>query len=129
MLKYIKISILTISASFLFGCSSGDLRAFNDAMTEMDGHTVTYPDQSDVEWLDDIKWINGIKNGSAYTKVDNTGYDYCRVRLTFENDNTRIFNLAPKKSSGRVTVGIYNQAVYIETLCNTTSDVFNSQFK
>lgn len=123
---------LAIGLAALFilsACSSGDLRLFSDALNNSNGRNVTYPDQSDTEYVGDIKWVTGVRNGSGFQKITNTGRDYCKVKVTFENGNDRIYKLGPGESTGREHMSIYNQADYMNTLCNRTSRVYSEAFK
>jgi hypothetical protein len=60
--------------------------------------------------------------------LSNEGDSYCKVKITFENENTRIFHLKPNGYRGNLSMSIYNQGEYINTLCNNTSTVFNESF-
>lgn len=113
---------------FLQGCSSGTLRAFNDALSEQNGYTVTYPDQSDTDYVGDIKWVTGVKNGDGFQRITNTGSDYCKVRVKFEDDSYRYFYLEPSESTGSMYVSIYNQETSMDTLCSPSERVYNSLF-
>lgn len=111
----------------LAACSSGELRAFNDAMASANGYDVYYHDQSDVEWIGDIRWETGVRGGEGYSKIKNTGSDYCRVRLRFEDGSYKYYNLDPGESQS-LWVSLYNQDDYMNTLCNRTSAVYNESF-
>lgn len=110
------------------GCTTGDLRAFNDAMSESNGYTVSYPDQSDTDYVGDLRWTTGVKNGSGFELIRNTGDDYCKVKVDYEDGSDRTFDLEPGESTGRRYVSVYNQSVNMNTLCNTTARVFNESF-
>lgn len=110
------------------GCTTGDLRAFNDAMSESNGYTVSYPDQSDTDYVGDLRWTTGVKNGSGFELIKNTGDDYCKVKVDYEDGSDRTFDLEPGESTGRRYVSVYNQSVNMNTLCNTTARVFNESF-
>ena len=122
---FINICLVVV---LLQGCSAGMLRAFNDAMTEQNGYTVTYPDQSDVTYVGEVRVTVGVRNGEGYYYAENTGEDYCKVRFTLEDNDYEYLFLDPYESSGSVYMSIYNQVDYIDTLCNTTSKVFNDPF-
>ena len=112
----------------LSGCSTGDLRAFNDAMSESNGYSVSYPDQSNTDRVGDIKWTTGVKNGSGFELIRNTGDDYCKVKVDYEDGSERTFNLDPGESTGRRYVSVYNQSENMSTLCNVTARVFSESF-
>ena len=109
-------------------CTTGDLRAFNDAMSGSNGQTVTYPDQSDTDYVGDIKLVTGVKNGSGFLSLKNTGDDYCKVKVDFEDGSNRIYSLDPGESTGRTYVSIYNQEDNINTMCHYSKRVFNESF-
>lgn len=52
----IKLIIASLMGAFaLSGCSTGDLRAFNDGLSEANGYNVSYPDQREVNYTGDVK--------------------------------------------------------------------------
>lgn len=122
------LAILVLSVQMIQGCSTGDLRMWNDAMSGANGYEVTYPDQSDTDYIDDIRWTTGVRNGQGFQKIKNTGNDYCKVRIEFEDGTYDYFHLAPGESSGSTYMSIYNQAEYIQTLCHSSRRVFNESF-
>ena len=124
--QFFCIIVITLATT---ACSPGDLRAFNDAMSGSNGYEVTYPDQSDTDYVGDIKWITGVRSGSGFQRIINTGDDYCKVKVTYEDGDYDIYNLDPDKSLGSRYVSIYNQAEHMNTLCNDTSRVFNETFE
>lgn len=89
---------------------------------------VTYPDQQDIDWIGDIKVITGVKNEAGYISLYNSGDQYCKVQVTFEDESTRIYKLEPDESIGRKYMSIYNQADHAETICGSTRDVFYESF-
>ena len=119
---------MTAVLLFLGGCSSGDLRSFNDAMSEQNGYTVSYPNQSDTDYVGDVRWISGVRNGSGFQSLKNTGEDYCKVKISFEDETTLTYNLDPGEYTGSMYMSFYTQSTYVNTLCNTTSRVFNASF-
>lgn len=121
MIHKVVLSALMVT---MVGCSSGDMRMFNDSMAG----DVYYPDQHDVEWVGDIKWTTGVKNESGFQTIYNSGDDYCKVRVTLEDDSIRVYRLDPGESTGKQYMSIYNQSEYLETICNSTSAVFNASF-
>ena len=128
-MKKLKILVVTgVTTLTAVSCSTGDLRAFNDAMSGSNGYTVTYPDQRDTEYVGDIKWTTGVKNNSGFEIIKNTGDDYCKIKVDYENGDDRIFRLDPGESTGSMYVSLYNQSEYMSTLCNTSSAVFDSSF-
>jgi len=112
----------------MLGCTSGELRQLNDVLSEQNGNSVSYPNQSSTDYVGDIKWVSGVRNGEGFQYFDNTGDNYCRVKVTFENGNYRIYNLEPYETTRHLEMSIYNQAEGIETICNTTSAVFKASF-
>ncbi len=123
-----KLLLSIIPVMLVAGCSSGSLRAFNDAMSERNGYKVTYPDQSRTKYVGDVRFTTGVKSGSGFVSLKNTGDDYCKVQLTYEDGSNRVYNLDPGESTGRSYVSVYNQVDSARTLCNTTSRVFSSSF-
>lgn len=113
---------MTLLAS---GCSTGDLRAFNHAMAEQNGQTVTYYDQTDTDYLDDIRITSGVRNNSAFVSLKNTSDDYCRVKITYEDGSSRIYNLDPGEGTGSMYVSLYNQEESYNSLCNPSRRVFS----
>ncbi len=113
---------------FMLGCTSGELRQLNDVLSEQNGYSVSYPDQSSTDYVGDIKWVSGVRNGEGFQYFDNTGDNYCRVKVTFEDESYRIFNLEPYESTSQLYMSVYNQAEGIDTICNTTSAVFRASF-
>jgi hypothetical protein len=110
------------------GCTTGELRAFNDALASQNGQQVYYPDQSDTEFVGDIKWTTGVWDGSGYQIIKNTGDDYCRVRVRLEDGSYEFYNLEPYEGTGDMYTSIYNQPDYMNIICNSTSRVFNTSF-
>ena len=116
--------LFVVASMFLAGCSAGDLRAFDDAMNNN-----YYPDQSDVKYVGDVRWETGVRNGSGYEKIKNTGDKYCKVRVTLEDGSKRTYRLDPHESLGTHHMSIYNQSKHMQTLCNVSSRVFSEPFK
>lgn len=110
------------------GCSAGDWRAFDDALYAHGGGDPTYENYTDVEYYGDIKWTAGVKNNSAFQILENTGYEYYKVKITFEDGTTRTFNLEPGESTGRMTVSKYNLWDAIQYRSDTTGDVFKERW-
>ncbi len=127
-----KSSLIYLMASLILvlmlGCTPGELRMLNDSLSEHNGYDVNYPDQSSIDYVGDIKWVVGVKNGEGFIYFENTGSEYCRVKVTYEDDSSRIYNLEPYEKTSRLYVSIYNQARGVRTLCNRTSAVFRSSF-
>ena len=128
MMRYITITISLLVLFLIQGCTTGELRAFNDAMSESSGYTVTYPDQVDTEYVGDIVWTTGVEYGEGYQEIYNSGDTFCKVRVEYEDDDYDIFNLDPGEGTGSMYMSLYNQSTYITTMCNTTSDVFYESF-
>lgn len=128
MKKIKTLGLLIISLTSIAGCSSGDLRAWNDAMAETNGYNVYYPDQSDNTYVGDIKWTSGVYAGEGFMRIKNTGNNYCKVRIQLEDDTYKYYNVEPYEYIGDIYMGIYNQGAYMNTLCNSTRSVFNESF-
>ncbi|MAK60029.1 MAG: hypothetical protein CMK09_03525 [Ponticaulis sp.] len=121
-------AVLVLGALTVAGCSTGELRAFNDALAMQNGYNVTYRDQSDTKWIGDIKWTSAVQSGSYYTTAYNDGNEYCRVKIDFENDTSKTYNLDPGESTGRIYTSVYNQADYMNTLCGNSREAYNESF-
>ena len=122
MIKNTKMFILiSVCISFLTACSTGDLRAWNDAMAGLNGQTVTYPDETLTEYVGDVKWVRGITDGNAHQYMTNTGSDYCKIRVLYEDGDYDIYKLGPGQGTRRMYVSIYNQPTDMEMYCGKTS--------
>jgi len=128
MKKIKTLGLLIISLTSIAGCSSGDVRAWNDAMAQTNGYTVHYPDQSDTTYVGDIKWTSGVYAGEGFMRIKNTSNDYCKVRIQLEDDSYKYYYLEPYEYIGDIYMSIYNQGAYMNTLCNSTRSVFNESF-
>ncbi|MDM7861311.1 hypothetical protein QTP81_11960 [Alteromonas sp. ASW11-36] len=122
------IMLVLTSIVSLQGCTTGELRALNDALAAQNGTPVYYPNQYDTSYVGDIEWTTGVWNGEGYQSIANTSRDYCKVRVRYEDDSYDFFYLDPGESTGDMYMSIYNQAEYMDTLCNTTRRVFNESF-
>ena len=127
-MKKIIFGATLLSLTLLNGCSSGELRSFNDAMDEANGYTITYPNQSDVQYVGDVKWTVGIYNGSGYMDLKNTEDTYCKIKITFEDDSTRVYRLKAYESRNDIYMSIYNQAEYANSLCHEDIRVYDQAF-
>jgi hypothetical protein len=124
-IKKTMVIIGVSSVILLNGCSSGELRSFNDAMSTSNGYTVSYPNQSDTTYAGDVKWVIGVYNGSGFMDLKNTDDQYCKVKITFEDETTSYYRLEPYESRNDIYMSIYNQGDYIDSLCHSTRAVFN----
>lgn len=123
------VGVVSISLYFgLTGCSSGDLRMLSDGLAAANGYQVTYPDQSDVEYVGDIRWTTGIRYGNGFMKVDNMGGEYCKVRIDFEGGSSDYYYLDPYEKSGDVSISVYDQPDYLDMYCHSTDVVFQKEF-
>lgn len=111
----------------LSACNAGDMRMWNDALAATNGYDVYYPNQSNTKYVGDIRWETGVYNGEGYMEIENESRKYCRVRVLMENGDYKYYNMDPWEYE-EVYVSIYNQADGMETICNTTSAVFQSSF-
>ncbi|MEG3620161.1 hypothetical protein V5T82_16980 [Magnetovibrio sp. PR-2] len=127
-MKQGKAFSIFIGTCLMAGCSAGDMRMFGDTMSSMNGNEVTYPDQSNVQSVGDVKLLSGIKNGSGFLIIDNMGETYCRVRVTFEDGTKSYFNLDPGEDTGLKYMSVYNQGEHMRTICTTSSWVFSASF-
>lgn len=118
------IGVLFVFTNLLLvGCSTGDLRAFNDAMNNN-----YYPDQRDVKYVGDVRWETGVRNGSGYQKIKNTGGNYCKAKVIFEDGTSRVYRLEPHKSLSSMYVSLYNQTKRMHTMCHKDRRVFREKF-
>ena len=120
--------LLLVAATALSACHDGAVRAFTDGMNAAAGYQVYYPDSYDVDYVGDVKWTQGTENNSAYQIIQNTGSDYCKVRIRYENGEYDFFYLSPRESTGRQYVDIYNQEESMDTLCGPNRAAFDQSF-
>lgn len=124
----LKLIGLAACCATLVGCNAGEMRMWNDALSAANGYTTTYPDQSQVEYVGDIRWESGVSYGEGYLKIKNTGNNYCRVRIKFEDGTYDYWNVDPGESYSSY-VSLYNQDRNMQTLCNTTRAVYSEPFE
>ena len=120
--------LTALSILCLQGCTTGELRAFDDALSRQNGYEVTYPDQSETQYAGEIKWVTGVRNGQGFQNLINTGDQYCRVRVEYEEGDYDYFNLSPRKQTGSIYTNIYNQPTTMDTLCGPTHSTFYESF-
>jgi hypothetical protein len=110
------------------GCSNGDLRAFNDAISEQNGYSVSYPDETYTDWVGDVKIVYGVKSGEGFFNIKNASDDYCRVRVYLEDEDYNTYNITPGQSTGSRYMSLYNWLDYFRVRCHNTRDVFRVPF-
>ena len=81
------------------GGSAGELRSWYDALNRANGYEVTYPDQSDTQYVGDIKWIAGVENGEGFQKLVNTGDNYSEVKVEHPDESRAKLTINYNESS------------------------------
>ncbi len=120
--------LLCLFGPLIAACSSGDIRAMNDALSKQNGNNVSYPDQSDTTYVGDIKWVSGVRGGSGFQKITNNSDDYCKIRVKFEDGSYKYFKLAPGQGTGSMYVSLYNQGDYMRSICSSDRSVYDESF-
>lgn len=128
-MRIIQILLIVVLISTLQACSLGHMRAVRDALAEHNGEPVSYPNQSESTYTDDVKFTRGVWNGYGYYSLDNTGDEYCRALVTLEDSTEKYYNLRPYEDTGDIDFSLYNQPDYAYARCSSSSRVFDTYFK
>jgi len=128
MNNFVVFLIAIVSFVGLNGCSTGDYRLVNDALSGSNGKQVTYPNQSETDYVGDIRVVTGMRNGSYFNRYKNTGKDYCKVRVKLENGSNRTLRLEPGENRSGNYGSVYNQIESVQTMCNEDRRVFSAPF-
>lgn len=123
----IRLAILLPAIFFSgYGCSTGDLRAWDDALYQANtGQQVQYNDESHTDWVGKIKWTYGVNNNRGFDRLSNTGNDYCKVWIIYEDKDVRTIRLDPSESTTTLYSSVYNLSETIEFCCGG-DNVFNT---
>lgn len=120
------IVMLCMITVLIQACSNSEI--IEDFGNTQHAHKITYPDHRTVHYCGEVQMITGIEEDQGFQHLINTGEEYCKVRVTYENEDHNDINLTPSANLGKKPMSIINQVNTIETKCHSNNRVFITSF-
>lgn len=122
MKSFLKMLAISGALAATAACHNGNVRALNDTLDQLNGYSVTYPDQQNTQYISDVEWTQGVKSGSGFHSMRNTGDELCFITIIYENDETEEVQLGAGKSLFRWH-DLYNQPNNVSASCIGIGDI------
>ena len=115
-----------VAASMLTtACDPGSMRMMEDSFSEANGYEVVYYDQSEVDYLGEVRNTYGVRNGEGFHEYDNRGGDYYKIRVWYEDGSADFYYLEPYESTGRMSMSLYNQVDSTDAIYGDYPGIFD----
>ncbi|MFT5081804.1 MAG: hypothetical protein ACI84E_002471 [Planctomycetota bacterium] len=119
--------VLAVAATSLLttACDPGSMRMFADSFDEANGYEVIYYDQSNVDYIGEVRNTYGVRNGEGFNEYDNQGSDYYKIRAWFEDGSSSLYFLEPYETTGRMSMSLYNQVDSTDAIYGDYPGIFD----